>query len=398
MIRFVVRWLLPGGLILAAAVAFDRFASAELAEEVARGYPEVALVATVLLAWIFHRSRVALVAVGLAALLLIQGRMGSGPVLEAATMAVLLVMGGLAVTRDRGVRSPGGLGQAFLAMAAGGAVTAALLRAPERAARILSATPMPDDALAWTGLPQLTVVAVILAAVPVTWGALVRGGPVERGFLWLMPLLVLALHPSTPTMETPVFLMAGAVLLGSSVVETSYAMAYLDDLTGLPGRRALDRDMDVLPGQWTAAMVDVDHFKRFNDRHGHDVGDQVLRMVAARLAGVRGGARAYRYGGEEFTLLFPGKGKEQAMPYLERVRASVADSNFTLRSWRRPRKRPEKPRGGRTGTDPDRRLSVTISIGVAEAGPDDADAEDVLERADKAMYRAKKRGRNRIAG
>ena len=157
------------------------------------------------------------------------------------------------------------------------------------------------------------------------------------------------------------------------------------------------RDLEGLSPPYTAAMVDVDHFKKFNDRHGHDVGDQVLRMVAGRLARVRGGGRSYRYGGEEFTVLFPGRAPGEAMPHLERLRADVEAAAFSLRSWSRPATRPEKPSRSEA-----KRLSVTVSIGVAgvpaggKASSRD-DAEAVLKRADKALYKAKRAGRNRVS-
>src|SRR5688500_20279314 len=87
-----------------------------------------------------------------------------------------------------------------------------------------------------------------------------------------------------------------------SVIEASYLMAYQDGLTGLPARRALTEALHQMNGKFTIAMVDVDHFKKLNDRYGHDVGDQVLRMLASRLAKVSNGGRAFRYGGEEFEI------------------------------------------------------------------------------------------------
>ena len=175
-------------------------------------------------------------------------------------------------------------------------------------------------------------------------------------------------------------------------------MAYRDDLTGLPARRALMRDLDALGGLYSAAMVDVDHFKRFNDRHGHDVGDQVLRMVATQIGRVRGGGRAYRYGGEEFTLLFPGKAKKETLEHLEEVREWVADATFTLRHWRRPRKKPVDPGGWKFSDGAKaKRLSVTVSIGVADSAGAEVEPEEVLKKADRALYRAKKNGRNRVA-
>src|SRR2546426_9194380 len=103
-------------------------------------------------------------------------------------------------------------------------------------------------------------------------------------------------------------------------------MAYEDTLTGLPARRALNEALLRLGGQYSVAMIDVDHFKRINDRHGHDVGDQVLKMIAAKLAQVSGGGKAYRYGGEEFAVIFPGRKAEECLADVEALRGVVERS------------------------------------------------------------------------
>src|SRR3990167_5951921 len=94
---------------------------------------------------------------------------------------------------------------------------------------------------------------------------------------------------------------AGAIML-VSLLQESHRLAFRDELTGLPSRRALEEGLHGLGPAHAIAMVDVDHFKKFNDTHGHDIGDQVLRLVAAQLRKIGGGGKAYRYGGEEFTL------------------------------------------------------------------------------------------------
>src|SRR5690606_7272478 len=127
------------------------------------------------------------------------------------------------------------------------------------------------------------------------------------------------------------FAAAAGVILVLGVFQETWKIAYVDQLTELPGRRALEEALARLDGRYAVAMVDVDHFKKFNDTYGHDVGDQVLRMVAANLREVGGGGRAYRYGGEEFTILFPGKSVEEAWEFVEGVRAVIADSMFELR-------------------------------------------------------------------
>jgi predicted signal transduction protein with EAL and GGDEF domain len=111
---------------------------------------------------------------------------------------------------------------------------------------------------------------------------------------------------------------AGAIML-VSLLQESHRLAFRDELTGLPSRRALEERLHGLGPAHAIAMVDVDHFKKFNDTHGHDIGDQVLKLVAARLAEIEGGGTAYRYGGEEFCLLFDGCTLDAALPHVERI-------------------------------------------------------------------------------
>ena len=143
-------------------------------------------------------------------------------------------------------------------------------------------------------------------------------------------------------------------------------------------------------------MIDVDHFKKFNDTYGHDLGDQVLKLVAAHIDRVGGGGRAYRYGGEEFTILFPGKEADEAIPYLEALREEIEAYRIALRGADRPRKAKgaKRQRGGWRGRDA---ASVTISIGVAQRNDRLATPLAVIEAADRALYRAKDQGRNRVA-
>jgi diguanylate cyclase (GGDEF)-like protein len=169
-------------------------------------------------------------------------------------------------------------------------------------------------------------------------------------------------------------------------------MAFRDELTGLPGRRALNERMQRLGRNYVLAMTDVDHFKKFNDTHGHDVGDQVLRLVASKLSKVSGGGRAYRYGGEEFALVFAGKTIEECMPHLEVIRGVIAAYNIQLRNPDRPQDdlQGRQRRAGSAATS----VSVTVSIGVCERLPEQRTPEEVLKAADQALYAAKGAGRN----
>jgi diguanylate cyclase (GGDEF)-like protein len=197
-----------------------------------------------------------------------------------------------------------------------------------------------------------------------------------------------------------VFSAAAGAILVVAMLQESRRLAFNDELTGLPGRRALQEAMAGLGPRYALAMADVDHFKSFNDTHGHDIGDQVLKLVAARLAQVEGGGRAFRYGGEEFTVLFADATLEEAMPHLEEIRASVAAYRMAVRGEQRPKEKElgEKLRalGAEESQPPEKILSVTISIGAAAPG-DGATPAQVLKAADEALYRAKKGGRNRVS-
>jgi diguanylate cyclase (GGDEF)-like protein len=185
-----------------------------------------------------------------------------------------------------------------------------------------------------------------------------------------------------------------------SLMRDAHEMAYRDDLTGLPGRRALNERLKGLIKPYVIAMADVDHFKNFNDTYGHDIGDEVLKIVARSLAAVKGGGTAYRYGGEEFCIVFSGRDIEYSKPFLEAVRADIEAYRMALRdvehrskskeNAKERRGRRSKDRGGKT-------VSVTISIGIAQ--PDDRyiKVDDVLKAADTALYEAKNNGRNCLA-
>lgn len=172
-----------------------------------------------------------------------------------------------------------------------------------------------------------------------------------------------------------------------------YWLAYRDELTGLPSRRALNQLALSLGPHYSVAMLDVDHFKKFNDKHGHDVGDQVLKLVATHLRKVKGGGKFFRYGGEEFTIVFPRKNSNEAIPYLEDVRRIIANYKIVLRQQARQAQNRKVRHGHHQPRTP--AVSVTISIGVANKQPGQT-FEQTLKAADEALYRAKEQGRNRV--
>ncbi len=157
-----------------------------------------------------------------------------------------------------------------------------------------------------------------------------------------------------------------------------------DALTGLYNRRYMETHMNTLferainrGKELSVLMLDIDFFKSVNDTHGHDAGDKVLVEFAKRAArGIRSKDLLCRYGGEEFFLIMPETNKSVAFDIAERMRAAIADKPFVL--------------------DDGTMLNITMSVGVGSIETPLDRPEDLLKRADKALYQAKREGRNRV--
>lgn len=252
---------------------------------------------------------------------------------------------------------------------------------------LLRASPVP-------ALGLLLMLAAFAAASIRAWP---QRSPLEVGMAGAMLPLAIACWGWQSPGVFGVFMSAAGAMLLLAVLQESHRMAFRDELTGLPGRRALEEALLALGPGFAVAMVDVDHFKKFNDTHGHALGDQVLKLVGARMAEVGGGGRAFRYGGEEFALLFPERSLEHALPHLETLRQAIESYRIEVRGKDRP-KDDETGRERRGRHQAGETVSVTVSVGVAERTPaQNATPHEVLRAADQALYRAKQEGRNRVS-
>jgi len=138
-------------------------------------------------------------------------------------------------------------------------------------------------------------------------------------------------------------------------------------------------------------MAYFDHFKRFNDKYGHDTGDEVLKLVAKKVQQVGGGGNAYRYGGEEFCLLFDGKSADEIYKYIEVIRQDIASYPFAVRSSKRKNGTPsDRTDKGKTNS-----VQITMSFGIAQTTRGER-FERVINQADEQLYMAKDAGRNCI--
>ena len=273
------------------------------------------------------------------------------------------------------------------------AFAASLCRAAPGAVGSVLSLPLFPMEPAWLPMSQFGLVAFVATAGLHGYRAWKAPTPTTRGLFWSTLVALIAVNATAPGFRTLYLAVAGLVLL-VSMIEASYSLAFLDELTGLPGRRAFNQALSGLGGNYVIAMVDVDHFKQFNDQHGHDVGDQVLRLVAGRLSQVGDSGKGFRYGGEEFAVIFPDSTMEDSRADLEALRIAIEASTFTFRGADRPKENPKGPKRDRPARRRD--LSVTVSIGATEPGSRNMTPASVTEAADQALYRAKETGRNRV--
>jgi diguanylate cyclase (GGDEF)-like protein len=234
-----------------------------------------------------------------------------------------------------------------------------------------------------------TLLTLLAAAVSLFRWTL-RGWPIDLGNALGTVVLAAALGSPDPQLSRGLFALAGLVF-AAGVLWAAYRMAFIDPLTGLANRRALDERLASSGRRLALAMVDVDFFKKLNDRYGHDSGDLVLRAVARELAHTRG-ARAYRYGGEEFCMVFGGRQINQADAILESLRSRIEAMRVPINGGAPVSTRAQAVRKGKGGAD----VSCTVSIGLAERAADRRSTDAVLKAADQALYKAKQKGRNRV--
>ena len=443
-------WLVPGGLLLALAAALVHSSLfVQVAPSLSFYYVAV-FAAGLLLAWRFNSSRLLF---SLLALLLAHravaffsngptGNVLTGPGRTAVALAALLIplnFIAFAQMRERGLTIAGiapRFGLLFLE-----SVVFAVLCRPENGFGYGSANALHPAAFP---IPLWILLSFAAAIVVFVRRFFQTPKPIEPGFAWSVASVFLWLQFAPVGKTSDAYVATAALILAASLIETSYVLAYHDELTGIRGRRAFNESLLSLDQQYAIAIVDIDHFKKFNDTYGHDVGDQVLCMVAKRLSDVGGDGQAFRCGGEEFAIVFRNTSAKEAFEHLDALRQRIEKSTFQVRGADRRTEKAaersaEKSTNRRAGTShsdrrksakrktaaagslskqrelfpqpagpsPDRksdhrsdhlsdRLSVTVSIGVAEPSTRIRQPEQVIRSADQALYRAKNEGRNRV--
>lgn len=393
LIRYLLLLIVPGVIFSAALYLQLYFAVPDAWQPLLDLFPFLAAVASLFFGWRFNRTRVLWTVILLILVeraLTLATPLGREYLLQIAPILVPLNLVFYGWWTERGLFTLHGLLRLTTLLLQLGAV-------------VWVYHTMSGEVMAWLGRPlfagiflekapfsHITLLLMLLCAIALLVRFCKKPGALEGSFFWVLGSVVAGFWwPDSFSFWGGV----AAFLLTVAVVESSFKMAFSDELTGLPARRAMNEFLLKVGRRYTVAMVDVDHFKKVNDTHGHDVGDQVLRMVATCLRRVTGGGRAYRYGGEEFAVIFPSKGMDRALPHLEELREAIARSRFILRGRKRPKKKPENAHKKNSGTVT---LQVTVSIGVASREDKNTTPEQLIKAADQALYKAKKGGRNRV--
>ncbi|HEY2393150.1 MAG TPA: diguanylate cyclase [Candidatus Angelobacter sp.] len=395
--KILYRLFLPGSLLLVFCTLLIRVGVlADTQSPIVRYFPVVVFGVGLVLSAFFRRSRLffALLVLALAQSAfawVMPHLLPASTVIISNAIAILLPLNllVLAFLKERGIISPAG--RRRLAIVALQVMAVAILSMPGLAqiAAQLKHTFIPAIFSTWSGLSQPALLAFILAVTVMMVLLVQRYKAVESSLLWSVVAAFVAIKISGASHLDGVYFAAGGLALIVALIETSYAMAYLDELTQLPSRRALNEALLKLGESYSIAMLDVDHFKKFNDSYGHESGDQALRLVASRLSHITGGGKAYRYGGEEFAIVFPNKPSEEVFVYLDRMRRVIEQSVFTVRGTDRRK----KGKSG-VGRGSKKQTNVTVSIGLASTNGDRLMTTEVLRMADQALYKAKAKGRN----
>jgi diguanylate cyclase (GGDEF)-like protein len=388
-VRWLARLITPGAWLLLATWGLTQVEPARLTvAPYARFFCFAALAAAGLLSWYYSQGRVLFSALVLGLAVWGMTLPASADVSKLAAAFLLpLNIALFASQSERGTVTPSGLlKMALIVVESVGVVMLGEVRRGPLEAFLR----WGQNAAGPSWLPLGQQLSFAAAALTLLGLVMFRRTRLEAGLLLALVAVFVGLRQTGKNEETLFYFGAAGLILFYEALEHGYEMAHRDELTGLPGRRTLKDLMAHLGGRYAVAMCDVDHFKAFNDTYGHDAGDQVLKFVASMISRVRGGARAFRYGGEEFTVVFPGRSAMEARPFVESLREAIAASGFRLRGPRDPDKKAEQaPEPG-----PVKSVTITISIGVAENSKKFSTPELVLEAADGALYRAKESGRN----
>lgn len=347
-----------------------------------------ALVVTVILSWRFNRSRTAFLAISLS-ILAFQSNI---PVINSIPQVILIILTVLSIllisfTGERGVFSIHGLKKAFFIAIPMVVFLIAAKYEPKLATDFENTLNLKFN---FGNIPNYLAISTIMILLCLFSELGIMKRTDYNAALSTTLGLIFVFYSFNGVSNIHFFV--GYLIIIIAVLLSLYSLSYIDELTGLPARRAYNEFTAALGKKYSIAMSDIDHFKKFNDKYGHDTGDEVLKLVAKTLAKVSGGGKVFRFGGEEFVIVFNGKNKNETLPFLEEIRENIQNTPFTVRNTKSRKK--FKKSGNKSGTGKGA-VKITISIGVSDSALESKPVA-VMKNADKALYKAKKSGRNKV--
>lgn len=312
-----------------------------------------------------------------------------------AVVPILLVL--LSLFPDRGVLTLRAWPSHLALLLATGFVAVAVQLQLSWLSQLLYTNWLPAQYFDWSRQPQSVIYVSVSAVIAMLVVTSARPTSQTSAGLGVLIMLITQLYFGGTDQSLHVFSSVALLMCLYAVLQESWRMAYLDELTELAGRRALRDRLHKIGGKYTISMLDIDHFKKFNDRFGHDTGDAVLRMIAGQLNKVTGGGAAFRYGGEEFTIVFNGKKIADVIPHLNALLEKIASTPFVINRANRRNSDNTIRKIAKDNLDTKQTVQVTISAGVADSQHSAVSGWEILKISDKALYRAKRKGRNCVS-
>lgn len=241
----------------------------------------------------------------------------------------------------------------------------------------------------WTAIPQLALLAYAGAVLLIGIRFILRNDPLDSGMFWAVIASFVAFQGVHHGWSPTGFFAAAGLILFVTLMQASHQQSYRDDLTGVPGKLAYDEAVAGLGKKYVMAVVGIDQLKQYGNQHGKLVSEQVLCLVAAKIVAAAGAGKVYRLAGEEFTVLFPRKAATETLVDLGAIRKAVEATTLYLRGR-------DVVREGMGTKSKDQALTVTVSIGLTEAGGAKSSLDLITKSAYRALYEAKGEGGNRV--
>lgn len=399
LLKLILRRLLPLSLplsiIVGASILFIKIGTLpSTAQNLILYFSYILLAVVILLSFIFNRSRVFFIAsvVFISQILLMVCKVTNGvesfnitAVRSIINIILPINITVIALTSDKGILTSSGKLRIIVILFEYLFIGWAIVSIRTKLIVFICSIPIQIGNLAT--IPLSIFLIFCFAFILFIWRIIILDLSKDRLLFGVLIAVFIGLFSRNTNISIPVYFSAAGIILLICALHETYFLAYIDELTGLPSRRALKDKMMKLGGKYSIVMIDIDFFKRFNDSYGHDSGDEVLRFIGKCLKQIPSGGKSFRYGGEEFTVIFPGKNISEAIHHIEKLRENIAKSRIPLVKGSAMNSKSQRAK----------KVSITISCGVAERNEKHPAPPDVLKAADAALYRAKDKGRNCVS-